>query len=93
MINYNDLGNLAQAQEQFEEALEYYLKGMELEEKISRSSTLGSLYGNIASCHYALGRPEIALAFLEKAEKLFLEIGNIQRVKAIRAAIDKVREK
>ncbi|CAF3433275.1 unnamed protein product [Rotaria socialis] len=74
-IIYNDLAGIYKHRRDFKNALNYYYKSLEIDEKHlpPTDQTFANLYNNIGSVHSNQGNLDQALVFLEKSLKIALE--------------------
>jgi tetratricopeptide (TPR) repeat protein len=77
---YNNLGNLAYAQDSYEEALVYYANGLEVAEELKEPRHCAPLEGSLAMTQDDLGRYEEANPYHSAARRHYSEAGHLMGV-------------
>ena len=75
-VVYANIGNLLYEQNRLEEALEYFAKGVVLEEKHGLYGSAGNSYTVIANIYLKLKNLDSSFMYLQKADKYNTEYGN-----------------
>jgi len=73
---YNNIGLIYDAQGSYDEALQWYMKDLEITEQIGDRAGLATTYNNIASIHYAQGSYDEALQWYMKDLEITEQIGD-----------------
>ncbi|WP_430907231.1 tetratricopeptide repeat-containing sensor histidine kinase [Maribacter sp. 2-571] len=79
---YQNLGTVFNYGQRFEQAVEYYLKALDLGEKNKDTSSLGKIYSNLGGIHARLGNTDKASRFLNSA-LLFLKDEEPQKMQVV----------
>ena len=75
-VNYNNLGQIYNSQEQPEKALAFYQKALDIYQNLGNQQGLGITYNNLANVYLILKQFDQALAFNEKALQVYKEVGD-----------------
>ncbi|MEM4161420.1 MAG: tetratricopeptide repeat protein, partial [Thermoplasmata archaeon] len=79
-MSYNNIGNIYRENGEYEKALEFYTKSLELGEKIGDLWGIAISYNNIGLLYQDKGDYEKALEFLTKSIELAKKIGDKSRL-------------
>lgn len=74
--SYNNIGTVYYSQKNYDKALEFFKKSMEISEESGDKSTLSSSYQNIGNIYSDLNKEKLAVHYFEQSLKIKLETGD-----------------
>lgn len=89
-MTVNGLGNIAFTQQDYDQAISYYLQSLALAQQIGSRLWEANALNNLAVSSYQLSRLRAARSYFAQSQALFHEMGNEQYVSMIQRDIDEI---